>query len=846
MYEKSNSKKFSSSALGTNTEALYWWLFENPVDGLTPMESQLNLVVLLWAIHAPHDLRQFLSLTELLPEILSNMTELCTSSNSVFLRKNGIYIQNLKRLSIHLHENEEELIKLLGDEIQSIESNGSSPMRGKLKSYYVYAAMMSTSESRDIDEDQMLIQLKSALVLCHMLLILDEFLPQDFLIYPSENSYQINKQLARNTALACRFIRQSSLTKNSIFIENIESFGSLRELHSALQKQQQLETEAYKKLYGMINNIFSPTLESKKSNGWGKSSNAWKLRGWADGFVRGRDGQIKERIEEDDKFVEIVNASKVGDEEIEAGLAEGDNSVEDELILVNDENIKSKNIFSKHQIKHIEMSNQHLNFEWSRNTIQEISDSLRLFINIIQNSENKLEMETACLSLIMISTGESLENIINRFRYVDLNTKTFHKSISYIWDGQNNEGSWMIYPTLPNQQLVLSSDQQKLCDVKSRGMSLNLPDCLDVGSYIRKIFDEKTLKDLDNKKIFKHKTSVYRACLNKIIKASNIDSRVNEHRIRSHLFNIIISELTGDIAEATLMTGRYHPLARTRLHYSAFPVSYLQNLYVDAMQSLIRDVSKNGFEVPRSIAIKNQVEVDEVIGSDYSPKIASIQKAIECTLKTLSVKPKSNFSHDVIEYHNLYTLYTVLFTGYCTGYRAVLDPFPSNIDIDPDDGLCLISDKDGSDYYNSRVVWLPNVLIKQLNLYREHRKIMMSFLVGNNANRELLDALPNLFFVDSKFNIQNVRPSTLEPLLESILPLPINSNRRFLRSKLRLRGCPPEIVDAFMGHWSRGEEPWGRYSTLSYHLIVKDLKKYLEPLVIDLGLKPIGSRIYVR
>jgi len=158
--------------------------------------------------------------------------------------------------------------------------------------------------------------------------------------------------------------------------------------------------------------------------------------------------------------------------------------------------------------------------------------------------------------------------------------------------------------------------------------------------------------------------------------------------------------------------------------------------------------------------------------------------------------------------------------------------------------LCVISDKDGPDFYNSRLVWLPEILINQLEKYREHRKVIRSYLLNNNANLSRLESLPELFFLKYDFLIEPVRPLTLAPKLKPILDLPVNTNRRFLRSYLKTKRCPIEVIDAFMGHWGRGEEPWGEYSTISYLLIIQELKKYIPPLLNALGFKVIRSRIY--
>ena len=186
----------------------------------------------------------------------------------------------------------------------------------------------------------------------------------------------------------------------------------------------------------------------------------------------------------------------------------------------------------------------------------------------------------------------------------------------------------------------------------------------------------------------------------------------------------------------------------------------------------------------------------------------------------------------------------MLLVGFSTGYRAIKDPFPKAPDIDEETGLCVISDKDGSDFYNSRLVWLPEILINQLEKYREHRRVIRYYLLNNNANLSRLEGLPEFFFLKDDFLIDLVRPSTLAPKLKPILDLPVNTNRRFLRSYLKTKGCPTEVIDAFMGHWGRGEEPWGEYSTISYLLITQELKRYIPPLLNTLGFKVIRSRIY--
>ena len=84
-----------------------------------------------------------------------------------------------------------------------------------------------------------------------------------------------------------------------------------------------------------------------------------------------------------------------------------------------------------------------------------------------------------------------------------------------------------------------------------------------------------------------------------------------------------------------------------------------------------------------------------------------------------------------------------------------------------------------------------------------------------------------------------VRPSTLAPIMREFLPFPVNIHRRFVSSELLDAGCPPEIVSAWMGHWHRGEEPWGKFSSFSFHDFTNGLKLFLDPLLDELGFRAI-------
>lgn len=840
MREKSESKRTGAQALSeTNAYRLMLWVRDNPAEGLSPAESQIALLALLWGCHVPHNLMQFLSLTDKFPAILEAFQALITPTQLIRLERNGIYLGAMYRLAVHLQECEQELAEIFGQDIRSVGRKNRHPMSRHLGIYYVYSALMTEVESESDDVDDLLTQIKAIVLYSHMVLIVNEFPPQQYLLTASGGKYQTEKAGRYQTIMACRFIRQASHDAEGDMLDHVEGFSEIYDLYQHLESQKEASTEAFTKLYPLLRLHYRSIGEAHHSKWGGKGRGRWIFKGWRDGYVAGRDGVYAESMLSEGHDLSVIGISDTNEEEVNAGLDPDENAAEDELILVGDDSPSAGRLLSKAQVNHIEMANQNLRFDWSRNTNAEIAEFLRLCGKIIRSQfDNSLIKQTVAIAMIMLVTGEDIDRVVTRFRYIKKGKALSNKNINFIHDESTGNGFWRIHPALPKQQSSLGRNERSFCERRRNYM--DLPDIFNVSGYVRRAFSEKELNS--DGKLFRSKVKTYRTALNSIIAQLPSGNRVNEHRIRSHLFNLIVSESSGDTAEATLISGRYHPLAKTRLHYTALPVDYLQRLYTDALTRMISDVYAEGFPGEEANS-KNFVEkTDFVIGSDYCPTVQAVQNAVGIMLDRIRRRSTGSSLREIADYHNAYTLYTVMLLGYATGYRAVVDPFPQNPDIDRSTGMCVISDKDGPDFYNARIVWLPDICIRQLDHYDYHRQAILSYLPLNLNNISVMSDLPELFLLDESFEVVNVRPRTLEPLLREILPLPVNSNRRFLRTHLRLSGCPTEVVDAFMGHWSRGEEPWGRYSTLTYSQVIDTLKIYLEPILSTMGFGEIRSR----
>ncbi|MBZ2170256.1 hypothetical protein [Marinobacter sp. F4216] len=59
--------------------------------------------------------------------------------------------------------------------------------------------------------------------------------------------------------------------------------------------------------------------------------------------------------------------------------------------------------------------------------------------------------------------------------------------------------------------------------------------------------------------------------------------------------------------------------------------------------------------------------------------------------------------------------------------------------------------------------------------------------------------------------------------------------QHYLRSELRRRNVHAGLVDAWMGHWLDGQEPMGRYSTLSPVEFASSIEPVVSDILDDMG-----------
>jgi hypothetical protein len=220
------------------------------------------------------------------------------------------------------------------------------------------------------------------------------------------------------------------------------------------------------------------------------------------------------------------------------------------------------------------------------------------------------------------------------------------------------------------------------------------------------------------------------------------------------------------------------------------------------------------------------VKPDELsIGSPVCPTDKALCKALNDIRQDIRALKNASWDRSDRRFqrrHNIYTFYTVLSFSVAAAMRGVSTPYLHTSDVDGETGLAVITDKDSGSGYKSRLVWLPEAVREQMRRYEKYLAAISERLRLRTSTVEM-----PCYFLDESGEAVEVRPKSLFPYLKQYLDLPANAVRHWTCTRLREQGdaLSKESIDGLLGHWWRGEEPWGAFSSFSYADFRKELEK---------------------
>ncbi|WP_205479537.1 hypothetical protein [Sphingomonas arenae] len=295
------------------------------------------------------------------------------------------------------------------------------------------------------------------------------------------------------------------------------------------------------------------------------------------------------------------------------------------------------------------------------------------------------------------------------------------------------------------------------------------------------------------------------------------------------LMRVIAQDAGGDIAAASLITARHHPLARPMTYYGALPMPRASNIHRQALRRLGQP---SAAEFPSELA-------GLWVGESFTPKDEAV--------RTLARRLGRNLrfgGNRFWEAHAGMSAYTVALVAFGLGLRGRGGVLPSFEAIDRRTGFLQVHDKYRDDPAAARLVWVCECARTQLSLYHDHLLAMDRHL-PSEARAWLRTSLNSpaapLFQVTSSGEMQ---ARSLKQVLHSLRskgwPGHENAGRHWLRSKL-VGKVSGETLGAFFGHWHHGVQPWGLTSALDPMSYQADLKPVLDPALAWVGWTPIAS-----
>ncbi|WP_311945790.1 hypothetical protein [Halomonas piscis] len=446
-----------------------------------------------------------------------------------------------------------------------------------------------------------------------------------------------------------------------------------------------------------------------------------------------------------------------------------------------------------------------------------------------------------CLVGVMLATGRDLDSalhahVVRDLRQVPEQIKDHTLYIKRAADewyadvfrpekARKASGQWpeAMRPTLERLSLPLFGACHNLIEPHARRVGMH------VRKRSRPLFSEQVRERLEG---------TFAALLSTVNRKTG--ARLSAKRLGLHLFNVL-NMGEADLAATCLISARMPTFGQqSPLYYYAPAVSSLAQRYSAAMQRL---------ETPVAIALNNdhatgiaqrpiaQAGSDrQYVGSHMVPQDHYVIDLVKQLVKQQhEMKKYSGHFEAWAEFHNLYTAYTVAMLMFCTGYRSIRDPLPRLTHISLSRQIIVIADKTNDHQSNARFLPLPPVMVEQFCRYLKHRRAVLSRLqiyLGEDWDSPFC-------FLDMYGKPQSVTPGRLENHLQWPHSPPLNINRHYLHTQLKERGCSAELVDAFMGHWDMGQEPWAKHSTLCPRAYRQHITSRVEEMMLEQGWKII-------
>ncbi len=460
----------------------------------------------------------------------------------------------------------------------------------------------------------------------------------------------------------------------------------------------------------------------------------------------------------------------------------------------------------------IESQNQYLMMSSQLLTDEDVQE----LFHTLNRKNAKQSNSTLCLIILGIfatsSHPDRIKNL-NMVRGSEREALVFSENtIAYDLDS----GSWLI-GSLDLQFKNLVNDEAAECSIATDTHYIELPDLFGFGQSIRKLYgDEIPARPFAKN----HKLS---SKLRKLIKADR--SRLTISRIQRYL--TLLCAAKHEAAAASLVFTNHLPTASSRKFYTVLATDKIADIYAEIAMPVAKLVNLTANRT-------DHLSPMGFIGGRYLPVSEHISSVLVAMRSNLNAIRSDKADCWWVEYHNLYTVYCIYAQGLLTAYRAIRQPLLQTSDFVFGNTVAVLRDKDSEDQFHTRNIPCHELTYSFSEAYEKHLgkliKRLPPLVVSNMSGI-------TVFFIESDLSVTEARPKSINQYLKTFTPLPLNSNRKYIRKFLLDNNCSVHAIDTLLGHASRGENYWERYHTRGLNCIFSEIRSHMVRLINELDIQ---------
>jgi hypothetical protein len=317
------------------------------------------------------------------------------------------------------------------------------------------------------------------------------------------------------------------------------------------------------------------------------------------------------------------------------------------------------------------------------------------------------------------------------------------------------------------------------------------------------------------------------------------------------------AEITSDSWLLSVISWQSSGLSNTQKHYASCTVKTMQTIFEKHIQTFLNIDCKT---------TKWSNQTDARIGSPYYLNAKTYRQIIKQLWQNASplfdqLNYKSIKLNELKFRFNSLAFWIDSYCSFAAATRNITDPLIQK-DLVSHEGLYRVNDKNKYNGFNTRIVFVPATLLTKLEAYKKVRQKVLIYLRKTqnlSAKDEEILRTNKLFFFKQNTQgflkiVEYTRSRCRDEIYwqantdidigtgkndllvyENLRAIKTNVNRHYLRGRLLEFGIPGFFIDAFMGHWHAGTQPWGQMSIFNQSHYLEQLKKFIPKILNELA-----------